>query len=92
MYKHWEKQLTANKFLETEVWTGISASRNKWFDLSLRWTTEMDNAGIKLKFSICKALDVVVSLYDQRHWNEHTGNWHTERSWLQEIERTKNRK
>jgi hypothetical protein len=86
MYRHFDKQLTPHKFLEAEIHTERDVNPETWFDITLRWTTQVDHAGITLSFSFLKMVDVYVKLYDHRHWNEQTGTWHTESSWKKYLE------
>lgn len=81
MFKLYSKQLTKNKFIEFELRTEKDVFPKDWFDFTIRWTTEEDNAGVVVKLTLLQLIKTSIRFHDSRYWNEMTNHWHTERSW-----------
>lgn len=67
-------KICKHKYFEFEAhkWS-IKDCRN-FFEISLKWTTKIDHAGLEFIFEIY-GFEIRVTVYDNRHWNYSCDRW-----------------
>lgn len=66
-------------------WAGVTPFQNKFWEVQIdetfdvigiefRLTSRQDHAGLYLSFALL-GYDIILSVYDNRHWNHQTNDW-----------------
>ena len=66
--------ISPNKSFEYQFEFGKNSNFDL-FELSLKWSTKQDHAGISFVFTIRKIIFMSLKIYDHRHWDRNNNCW-----------------